>query len=55
MGLNWSFQRGGGSNQKKTSLRGVWIFLEQHIMPARSSCEAQDEVSYDKTFTTATF
>ena len=26
MNLNWNFQRGGGSNQKKPSVGGVWIF-----------------------------
>jgi len=26
MSLNWNFQRGGGSNQKKSSVGGVWIF-----------------------------
>ena len=26
MGLNWSFQRGGGIQTKKPSMGGVWIF-----------------------------
>jgi len=25
MSLNWNFQRGGDSNQKKPSVGGVWI------------------------------
>jgi len=29
----YDFQRGGGSNQKTTSVGRVWIFLEQHNEP----------------------
>ena len=44
MSLNWHVQRGGGSNQKKTSLGEYGYFLEQlKLHPQTDRVKAKEE------------